>query len=113
MEDISRRLKKLETSGNQKKLFNNKQQTDTRSNRTTDKQKFVANANARPFTPRIAKNNNGNEYIGQNVVTTNPPAPRSTAPPLNSPQTGTAQPMATDDALTCYYHQRFSDKARL
>ena len=28
MEDISRRLKKLETSGHQKKQFNNKQQTN-------------------------------------------------------------------------------------
>ena len=56
---------------------------------------------------------NGNENIGQNVVPTNPPTPRSTAPPPNLPQTGTAQPMATDDALICYYHQRFGDKARL
>ena len=28
-------------------------------------------------------------------------------------QTGTAQPTATDNALTCYYHQRLGDKARL
>ena len=40
MEDISRRLKKLKTSGHQKKQFNNKQQTDQRKNRTTDKQTF-------------------------------------------------------------------------
>ena len=50
MEDISRRLRKLETSGHQKKQFNNKQQTDRRRNRTTDKQFVFPNANARPFT---------------------------------------------------------------
>ena len=113
MEDISRSLKKLDTSGNQKKQFNHKQQTDNRSNRTTDKQTFFANANAKPFIPRIAKSHNGNENIGQNVIPTNPPNPRSTAPALKLSQTGTAQPMATDDALICYYHQRFGDKAHL
>ena len=102
MEDISRRLKKLETSGHQKKQFNNKQQTDQRRDRTTDKQFFPPNANARPFTPRMAKNHNSNENNGQTPV-----------PPPNSPQTGTAQPTATDDALICYYHQSFGDKARL
>ena len=40
MEDISRRLKKLETSGHQKKQYNNKQQTNRRRDRTTDKQFF-------------------------------------------------------------------------
>ena len=40
MEDISRRLKKLETSGHQKKQYNNKQQTNQRRDRTTDKQFF-------------------------------------------------------------------------
>ena len=113
MEDISRCLKKLETSGNQKEQFNHKQLTDQRRNRTTDKQTFFPNANARPFTPRIAKNHNSNEINGQNVVPTNLPTPCSTAPPPNLPQTGTAQPTATDDALICYYHQRFGDKARL
>ena len=42
--------------------------------------------------------------------------PQNTKPPLRrriSPQTGTAQPTATDDALICYYHQRFGDKAHL
>ena len=110
MEDISRPLKKLDTSGNQKKQFKHKQQTDNRSNRTTDKQTFFANANAKPFIPRIAKSHNGNENIGQNVIPTNP---RSSAPALKLSQTGTAQPMATDDALICYYHQRFGDKAHL
>ena len=35
------------------------------------------------------------------------------APLPNSPQPGTAQPTATDDALIRYYHQRFGDKAHL
>ena len=79
MEDISIRLKKLETSGHQKKHYN------------------------------MAANNNSNENNDKNVVTTKVlnyclPAP---------PPTGTAQPTATDDALICYYHQRFGDKARL
>ena len=37
MEDISRRLKKLENPGTQEKQFNNKQQTDNRSHRTSNK----------------------------------------------------------------------------
>ena len=40
MEDISRRLKKLETSGHQKKQYNNKQPTTRRSDRTTEKHFF-------------------------------------------------------------------------
>ena len=92
MEDISRRPKKLETSGHQKKRFNNKQQTNQRRDRTTDKQFFPPNANARLFTPRIATYNNSNENNGQNVVTTKVQNHRSPAPPPNSPQTGTAQP---------------------
>ena len=50
---------------------------------------------------------------GQNVVTTKLPNPHSTALPPKSPETGTAQPTARDDALICYYHPRFADKARL
>ena len=75
MEDISRRLKKLETSGHQKKQYNNKQQTTRRKDRTTEKQYFFSNANASPFTPRMAANNNSNENNGQNVVTTKVPNP--------------------------------------
>ena len=36
MEDISRRLKKLETSGHQKQQYNNKQQITRRRDRTTE-----------------------------------------------------------------------------
>ena len=42
--------------------------------------------------------------------------PQNTKPPLRRwilQQTGTAQPTATDDALICYYHQRFGDQAHL
>ena len=113
MEDLSRRLKKLETLGHQKKHYNHKQQTTRRRDNTTENRHFFSNANARPFAPRMAANNNSNENNDQNVVTTKVPNPRSPAPPPNSPQTGTAQPTATDDALICYYHQRFGDKARL
>ena len=113
MEDLSRRLKKLETLGHQKKHYNHKQQTTRRRDNTTENRHFFPNANARPFAPRMAANNNSNENNDQNVVTTKVPNPRSPAPPPNSPQTGTAQPTATDDALICYYHQRFGDKARL
>ena len=45
MEDISSRLKKLETAGTQKKQFNDKQQIDNRSHRTSNKQTFLPNAN--------------------------------------------------------------------
>ena len=40
MEDISRRLKKLETSGHQNQQYNNKQQTTRRRDRTTEKNFF-------------------------------------------------------------------------
>ena len=113
MEDISRRLKKLDSSGHQKKHYNNKQQTTRRRDNTTENIFFSPNANVRPFAPRMAANYNSNENNDQNIVTTKVPNPRSPAPPPNSPQTGTAQPTATDDALICYYHQKFGDKARL
>ena len=61
----------------------------------------------------MAANNNSNKNNEQNVVTTKVTNPRSPAPPPNSPQTGTAQPTATDDAPICSYHQRFGNKARL
>ena len=86
MEDISSRLKKLETAGTQKKQFNDKQQIDNRSHRTSNKQTFLPNANTRPFTPRIAKTNNNGNNNGQNVFPTNRPAPRPTAPPPYLPQ---------------------------
>ena len=119
MEDISRRLKKIETSGHQKKHYNNKQQTTHRRDNTKENIISFPNANARPFAPRMAasndnnsNDNNSNENNDQNVVTTKVPNPRSPAPPPSSLQTGTAQPTATDDALICYYHQRFGDKVR-
>ena len=111
MEDISRRLKQLETSGHQKKHYNNKQQTTRRRDVIQQEiKKKIPNANARPFAPRTAANNNSNENNDQKAVTTKVPNPRSPAPPPNSSQTGTAQPTATDDALICYYHQRFGDE---
>ena len=61
LDDISRRLKKLETSGHQKKHYNNKQQTTRRRDSTTENRIFSPNANVRPFTPRMAANNNSNE----------------------------------------------------
>ena len=85
MEDISRRLKKLETLGHQKKHYNNKQQTTRRRDNTTENIFFFPNANARPFAPRMAANNNSNENNDQNVVTTKVPNPCSPAPPPNSP----------------------------
>ena len=72
MEDISRRLKKLETSGHQKQLYNNKQHTTRRRDRTTENIFFFPNANARPFTSRMAANNDSNENNEQNVVTKSP-----------------------------------------
>ena len=111
MEDISRRLKQLETSGHQKKHYNTKQQTIRRRDEiSTGNKLFFPNANARPFAPRMAANNNSNENNDQKVVTTKVPNPRSPAPPPNSSQTGTAQPTATDDSLICYYHRRFGDE---
>ena len=82
MEDISRRLKRLETARAQKKQFHSKQQNDHRASRTTSKQTVLPNENAKPFIPRIAKNNNN----GQNVLPTNQPVPRPTAPPPNLQQ---------------------------
>ena len=101
MEDISRRLKKLETSGHQNKQFNNKQQTNCRRDRKTDEQFFFPNVNARLFTPRMATNNNSNENNDKNVVTTKVQNPRSPTPPPNSPQNGDTHPTAGDKASLC------------
>ena len=108
MEDISRRLQKLETAGAQKKHFNNKLQTDNRANRPTSKQTVLPNANAKSFTPRFSQNNDNM----QNVLPASQPIPRPTAPLPNAQQSNVSQPIAADDAQVCYYHQRFGDKAR-
>ena len=102
MEDISRHLKL------QAHRKNNKPQTDNRANRTAGKQTVLPNANAKPFILRIAKNNNN----GQNVLPASQSVPRPTALPPKLQQSNIAQPLATDDAQVCYYHQRFGDKAR-
>ena len=55
----------------------NKQQTNQRRERRTHKLFFSPNANARPFTPRMATNNNSNENIHHK--STKPPLARSAA----------------------------------
>ena len=100
MEDISRRLKKLETSGHQKKHYNNKQQTTRRRDNTTENRTFFPNANARLFAPRMAANNISNENNDQNVVTTKATNPHSPALPRNPPQTGTGYGRCTDLLLS-------------
>ena len=62
----------------------------------------------KPLIPRISKNNDN----GQNILPASQSVPRSTVPPPNLQQSNVAQPIATDDARLCYYHQRFGDKAR-
>ena len=74
----------------------------------TSKQTILPIPNAKPYIPRIAKNNNN----GQNVLPASQSVPCPTAPPPNLQQSKIAQPLAKDDALVCYYHQRFGDKAR-
>ena len=102
LEDLSRRLKKLETAAakaTKNKTYGHSQPTDNRSAKT----QFVPNVQAKPFIP------NNQAVNRQDVSNYNKKDSRPNAPP---PQSNVAQPIDTADAPVCFYHQTFGDRAR-
>ena len=106
MEDLSRRLKKIETAtakATQKKTYGRSQATENRATKT----QFVPNVQAKPFVP------NNQNVTRQDVSTTNKKDSRPNAPPPHIQQNNAVQPTNTVNAQVCYYHQTFGEKARL
>ena len=95
LEDLSRRLKKLETYGHS-------QPTENRAAKT----QFVPNVQAEPST------SNNQAVTRQDVSNNNKKDSRPNAPPPQTTQSNVAQPIDTADAPVCFYHQTFGDKAR-
>ena len=102
LEDLSRRLKKLETAkakATKKKTYGHSQPNENRSAKT----QFVPNVEAKPFMP------NNQAVTRQDVSNNNKKDSRPNATP---PQSNVAQPIDTADAPVCFYHQKFGDRAR-
>ena len=99
LEDLFRRLKKLETATAAEKRRNSgcARTTDNRSPRAH----YVPNVQAKAFVPnRQGSFTNINGDSCPNV------------PPPNTKQNNATQPIDTANAPVCYYHQTFVDKAR-
>ena len=108
LEDLSRRLKKLETAT----ATAAKKKTNRRSQATENcatKTQFLPNVQAKPFVP------NNQNVTRQDVSTNNKKDSRPNAPPphiITLQQNNSVQPIDTADAPVCYYHQTFGDRAR-
>ena len=99
LEDLSRRLKKLETATATEKRRNSGRARTT-NNRAPGAQ-FVPNVQAKPFVPnRQGYFTNINEDSRTNI------------PPPNTQQNNATQPIDTANVPVCYYHHTFGDKAR-
>ena len=103
MEDLYRRLKKLETATAAKKK--NYRHPHTAENRAP-KTPFMPNVQAKPFVP---SNRNDNR---QGFFTNAKQDSRPNVLPPNTQQNNAVQPIDTANAPVCYYHQTFGDKAR-
>ena len=102
LEDLSCRLKKLETAtAAKKKTYGRSQATENRATKT----QFIPNVQAKPFVP------NNQNVTRQDVSTNNRKDSCPNAPPLHIQQNNAVQPIDTADAPVCYYHQTFGDRA--
>ena len=105
LEDLSRRLKKLETAtatAAKKKTYGRSQVTENRATKT----QFVPNVQTKPFV------SNNQNVTRQDVSTNNKKDSRPNAPPPHIQQNNAVQPIDTADAPVCFYHQTFGDRAR-
>ena len=105
LEDLSGRLKKLETAtakATKKKTYGHSQSTENGA----AKSQFVPNVQAKPLIP------NNQAVTRQDVSNNNKKDSRPNAPPPQTTQNNVAQPIDTADAPVCFYHQTFGDRAR-
>ena len=106
LEDLSRRLKKLETAsakGTKKKTYGRSQANENRAAKT----QFVPNVQAKTFV------HHNKTVTRQDASNNNKKDSRPNAPPPQTPQNNVDQPTGTVTAQVCYHHQTFGEKARL
>ena len=106
MEDLFRRLKKLETAtakATQKKTYERSQANENCAAKT----QFASNVQAKPFVP------DNQAVTKQDVSNNNKKDSRPNAPPPQTLQYNVAQPTDTVTAQVCYCHQTFGDKRRV
>ena len=127
LEDLSRRIKKLETVTTSERKRNKRR---GRANNYAHAPAFAPNVqasgfvsnqpsqyrneqdNARPFVP--PPNAQATEFVYESNNCTNAQQNvRPFAPPPQTPQNNVAQPNDTATAQVCYYHHTYGEKARL
>ena len=113
LEDLSRRIKKLETLTTSEKKRNKGR--GRVSNNYTPAPTFAPNVEASGFVhnqPSHYRNeqNNARPFVPPPNVQQNI---RPHAPPPQTPQNNVAQPTDTATAQVCYYHKTYGEKARL
>ena len=100
LEDLSRRIKKLETVTTSERKKNKGR--GRVNNNYTPTPTFAPNVQASGFVHNQPSNDSN---VQQNI--------RPHAPPPQTPQNNVAQPTDTVTAQVCYYHQTYGEKARL
>ena len=116
LEDLSKRLKKLETATAAEKKRN--QGRGRVNNHYALRPTFIPNAQAPEFVPNKPgsfNNAQATEFVPNKPGNCNDAKQniRPNAPPPQTPQDNVAQPTDTATAQVCYYHQTFGEKARL
>ena len=112
LEDLSKRLKKLETATAAEKKKN--QGRGRVNNHYTPRPTFIPNIQATEFVPNKPGNYNNaqaTEFANKPSNCTN--AQQNIRPHAPPPQNNVTQPTDTATAQVCYYHQNFGEKARL
>ena len=99
LEDLSKRLKKLETATAAEKKRN--QGRGPVNNHYTPRPTFIPNVQATEFVPNKPGNYNNAQQNARPFV-----------PPPNVQQNNAAKVIDTANAPVCYFHQTFGDKAR-
>ena len=97
LEDLSRRLKKLETAtakATQKKTYGRSQANENCAAKT----QLVPNVQAKPFEP------NNQTVTREEFSNNNKKDSRPNAPPSQTQQNNVAQLIDTADASVCFYH---------
>ena len=115
LEDLSKRLKKLETATAAEKKRN--QGRGRVNNRYTPRPTFIPNVQATEFVPNKPGNYDNVQATGfvpnqpgnYNNVQQNA---RPFVPPPNVQRNNAAKALDTANAPVCYFHQTFGDKAR-
>ena len=113
LEDLSRRLKKLETATTSEKKRNKGR--GRVNNNYTPTPTFAPNVQASGFVYNQPGNysnvqQNARPFVPPPIVQQNI---RPHAPPPQTPQNNVAQSTDIATAQVCYYHQNFGEKARL